>query len=123
MDYNCPKCGLNLKQKLLKSKYIYLNKHDLLAIYSTPSCPSCGSPLFQLASEIDKNAFTHFTLAVLLFIICIIALGAIGYNINPFHIVIAGAILFAMLIGYFSWLRSLKLKGKAYYSSIKNSNK
>lgn len=123
MEYICPKCGFDLKQKLLKSKYTHLNKHDLLAIYSTPACPGCGSSLYQIASKIDKGAFTYFLLIILLFIISAVALSSIGYNINPFHIIIPGAILFTLFIAYFSWIRSLKLKGKAHYSANKCSYK
>lgn len=123
MEYNCQKCGFDLKQKLLKPKHTYLNKHDLLAIYSTPACPSCGSPLLQIASEIDKKAFTYIILIILLFVIGTVTLTTIGYTINPLHIVISGTILFIIFIAYFSWLRNLKLKGKTHYSANKNSNK
>jgi len=123
MKYNCPKCGFNLKQELLRSNYIYLNKHDLLAIYSTPACPKCGSSLSQITSEIDIKVFSYFMLTVSLFIMTLVILNASGYIINPLHIVILGISIFFIFIAYFSWLRGLKSKGKSYYSENKNSNK
>lgn len=122
MEYSCPQCGDNLRHRLLKSNYFYLNKNDLLAIYSTPSCPSFGASLTHNLEKIENKLFTYFAILFIAFIVTFILLTIAGITYNPLWAILSGVIIFGSLIAYAAWFHKIKLNGRNYWVAAKNSN-